>query len=190
MSVSQTAESNFWRGIRIAREAREFFRRARMLEWGPARIPQTPVSFTQRITIEGEGTRPESLEIAVSFRVYEPINSFRLTLARRFTEALPLLQARSLLSFLLLKPTVIMGYENLLYGIIKKRNNFLLEGRSQALPSLKQQGPTRLHAYASHQFHTRLKPSCRKHIELITTYLEMQNDPIRLEKEALCLNPR
>jgi hypothetical protein len=60
-----------------------------MLEWGPARIPQTPVSFTQRITIEGEGTRPESLEIAVSFRVYEPINSFRLTLARRFTEAPP-----------------------------------------------------------------------------------------------------
>jgi hypothetical protein len=83
-----------------------------------------------------------------------------------------------------------MGYENLLYGIIKERNNFLLEGRSQALPSLKQQGPTRLHAYASNQFHTRLKPSCRNYIELITTYLEMQNDPIRLEKEALCLNPR
>jgi hypothetical protein len=62
-----------------------------MLEWGPARIPQTPDSFTQRITIEGEGMRPESLEIAVSFRVYEPmINSFRLTIARRFTEALPL----------------------------------------------------------------------------------------------------
>ena len=40
-----------------------------MLEWGPARIPQPPDSFTQRITIEDEGLRPESLEIAATFRV-------------------------------------------------------------------------------------------------------------------------